>query len=530
MSKQQESKNDFAFEIHPDANFESKNKEELDDYKDYTATDSADDDDDDDDDDIGEEIYSVYDDDEAWPRRLKEDEVEMADRFFDAVECGECDIVEQLLEEFPQLVNVTRQKQGGDFALYIAAGMGDLAMAETIMKPNRSTPVQVHARTIHGHTALSAAALFGHPSVVECLITCGLDVNSKNVEGLRLIDEVLDDIDYTLVEDYDSEEDLDLSQSVTRSGGGSDPLLLEKAGILLLRAGATMSNSNVYAFHDKFVGAWGDVTDEELQQAIERACSVATKMELEQERTNEIRARTPALVVRRLGKNGRNGGGGSNGMGSLDEETRPTTLEEEARPSLFKASGSKDRTGQDDQMDANGFATMKRSPRVSPPNKGGRSRAGRIRQRRYIRSPKVATSEGGVPLVSPSKPPSPDKSSVARGASHVNSPSSTSSASASSGVSVRPRGTPPNPRIIQDLSDLIQEEYTANSNNSSLGNVPPEMTHSDDSLDVSWSKQVDGPPELPPRPRSHGDNQGNGFMLEESQPPRVKLPSIAGKK
>ena len=129
MSKEQESKNEFAFEIHPDANFESKNKEELDNYKDYTATDSADDDDDDDDDDIGEEIYSVYDDDEAWPRRLKEDEVEMADRFFDAVECGECDVVEQLLEEFPQLVNVTRQKQGGDFALYIAAGMGDLAMA-----------------------------------------------------------------------------------------------------------------------------------------------------------------------------------------------------------------------------------------------------------------------------------------------------------------------------------------------------------------------------------------------------------------
>ena len=150
------------------------------------------------DDDIGEEIYSIYDDDEAWPRRLKGEEVDMAEQFFDAVECGECDIVDDLLEQFPQLVNVTRQKQGGDFALYIAAGMGDLEMTETILKPNRSTPVQVHARTVHGHTALSAAALFGHPSVVESLLSCGLDVNSKNVEGLILIDEVLDDI---LVED-----------------------------------------------------------------------------------------------------------------------------------------------------------------------------------------------------------------------------------------------------------------------------------------------------------------------------------------
>ena len=56
----------------------------------------------------------------------------------------------------------------------------------------------------------------------------------------------------------------------------TDPLLLEKAAVLLLRGGAIISPSNVYAFHDKFCGAWGDVTDEELQDAIERGCQLAT--------------------------------------------------------------------------------------------------------------------------------------------------------------------------------------------------------------------------------------------------------------
>jgi hypothetical protein len=504
-----EEKQSFEIEIHPtqtsttSAVYGGKNQE-LEEEQSSTVSDELDYDDavsdgassaDDEDDDVGEEIYSVYDDDEAWPRRLKDKEVEMANSFFDAVECGEVDIVEELLEEFPQLVNVTRQKQGGDFALYIAAGMGDLAMAEALMKPNRSTPVQVHARTVHGHSALSAAALFGHPSVVESLIACGLDVNSKNVEGLRLVDEVLDDIDYSLVGD-DSGDELELSQSVTRSGGGSDPLLLEKAGILLLRAGAHMSNSNVYAFHDKFCGAWGDVTDDELQDAIEIACQAAAKAELEQERTNEERARTPALVIRRLGAGGRNGdgnGGGSQGMGDLDVESRP---------SLFKKGLiMKARKSMEADPDAR---TSPRGP------KSGRSRAGRIRQRRYIRSPKVAESLGvGSGGVSPTKPPSPDRSS----ASNSVSPS---------GISVRPRGTPPRQnatRVIQDLSDIINEEVA----------FGVQETHSDDSLEVSWSKQVDGPPTLPPRPKSHGD-QGNGDMLEESHPPRVKLPSIADKK
>ena len=521
------SKQEFEFEIESpyEGKFQESKQQAADAYSKEDLNHSADDEDED----LGEEIYSVYDDDEAWPRRLQENEVEMADSFFDAVECGECDVVEELLGKFPQLVNVTRQKQGNDFALYIAAGMGDLEMADTIMKPNRSTPVQVHARTVHGHTALSAAALFGHPSVVESLIACGLDVNSKNVEGLRLVDEVLDDIDYSLVGDDSDEDDLELSQSVTRSGGGSDPLLLEKAAVLLLRGGATMSSSNVYAFHDKFCGAWGDVTDDELQQAIERACQLATQMELEQERTNEERARTPALVVRRLNKDG-SGGRSSGGVGDLEEESRP---------SLFKAgsTGRRDAAEDDDDDDSNpnGFAEMTAAPhpRVSPPNKGGRSRGGRLRQRRYIRSPKVATALGGSTgdEITPSKPLSPDKKNgkTGGGGGGGGSPSE-SFRNKNSGTTVRPRGTPP--RVIQDLSALIQEEVVL-SGGGGYGGLggPPEMTHSDDSLDVSWSKQVDGPPQIPPRPRSHGDNT-HGDVLEESHPPRVVLPSIAfaGKK
>ena len=497
-----------------------------------------DDDDDDDDDDVGEEVYSIYDDDEAWPRKLQGSEIGSAEQFFEAVECGECDVVDRLLEEFPQLVNVTRQKQGGDFSLYIAAGMGDLEMAETLLtskggkegegnnNESRVVPVQVHARTVHGHTALSAAALFGHPLVVELLMECGLDVNSKNVEGLILIDEVLDDIDYSVIGDMSEEDEEDemlenSTRSITTKGGGSDPLLLEKAAILLLRGGAEISSSNVFAFHDKFCGAWGDVTDVELQDAIEDGCQAATKKELEQERTNEERARTPALVVRRLSE--------------LNEGS--VELSEQSRPSLFKGSGGSDA---DTIMGVDGFTEMspssgegrkkilkkstsprvavgpRVSPRVSPRVAGppsNRSRAGSIRQRRYVRSPKVATTGA---TISPQKPPSPDKNRGNRSAS--SSPSS-------SKKSVRPRGSPRTPRVIEDLSAMIQEEAGREEDDEG-----PDTVHSDDSLDVSWSKQCSTPPAIPPRPRSHGDG-ASGDILEESHPPRVHLPVIgSGKK
>ena len=499
----------------------------------------------------GQEIYSVYDDDEAWPRRLGGDEVELADQFFDAVECGECDDALRLLGEFAPLVNVTRQNQGGDFALYIAAGMGDLKMTQTILAGGRGSPVQMHARTVHGHTALSAAALFGHPDVVELLMSCGLDVNSKNVEGLVLIDEVLDDIDYSLVgegEDSDSssasgsaaknENDVLEASMSSIAQGSSDPLLLEKAAILLLRGGAEISMSNCFAFHEKFCGAWADVTDEELQEFIEEACERAESMEREKARQQEERARTPALVLRRVN-------------GDV------AAMAEESRPSLFKTTSPKSSTAVSDQgkkaigstgpdrsssgrfvpevgdgtdaMSPSGFADLKpkgspgivrKSPRVSPPaKKSGRSRAGRVRQRRYVRSPKVTSDLGSGSIISPSKPPSPDRSKD---------------------VGARGGG-----RIIEDISSLIVEgageaedppplpprNNKKSSNSSDVKKETLSQTRSDESLEVSWSKQLaqNNSSGLPARPRSQDASSVAGDPLEESHPPRVKLPVI-GKK
>ena len=58
--------------------------------------------------------------------------------------------------------------------------------------------------------------------------------------------------------------------------------------------------SNCFAFHEKFCGAWADVTDEELQDYIEEACERAEEAELKKTRQQEERRRTPALARRRL--------------------------------------------------------------------------------------------------------------------------------------------------------------------------------------------------------------------------------------
>ena len=436
--------------------------------------------------------------------------------------------------------------------------MGDLEMTRTILTAGSGPPVQVHARTVHGHTALSAAALFGHPDVVELLMSCGLDVNSKNVEGLILVDEVLDDIDYSLVGDgkdsddstntagkdgvggKNDDEHASLESSMASvAHGGSDPLLLEKAAILLLRGGAELSMSNCFAFHEKFCGAWADVTDEELQDYIEEACERAEEAELKKTRQQEERARTPALVVRRL-----------NGDAA--------TMAEESRPSLFKTrtpaakatpgtsgavagggsavsdngnrSDSKTvpEIGEDgDEMSPTGFTQLmskgspgllRKSPRVSPPGrKSGRSRAGRVRQRRYVHSPKVNANLGSGSVISPSKPKSPDRTKD----------------------TLTPKKetvtTPGKSRVIQDISSFIVEGAgdeppplpPRNSKKREAASQSLTQTRSDDSLEVSWSKQL-AQTNKAVRPKSQ-DSVLGADPLEESHPPRVKLPVI-GKK
>ena len=196
-----------------------------------------------------EERYSVYDDDESWPRKLTTEEWGSAGELFEAVEIGDVAKTEEILKSFPSLANVIRLSQGSDFPLYLAAGMGDLSMVQLLVAHCCS----VHARTIHGHTALHAAALFGHPNIVQYLLGCGLEVNAVNTEGFPLIEEVLEDIEY----------DLDESEGGQNM---SDPQLLECTAIVLLENGAHLADPEIYA--DKFCDEYKDVADPRLQKLL----------------------------------------------------------------------------------------------------------------------------------------------------------------------------------------------------------------------------------------------------------------------
>ena len=200
------------------------------------------------DEDDGEERYSVYDDDESWPRKLSTEEWDRAGELFDAVEVGDLEKTEEIMKQFPALANVIRLSQGSDFPLYLAAGMGDLGMVQLLVAHNCS----VHARTVHGHTALHAAALFGHPNIVSYLLGCGLEVNAVNTEGFPLVEEVLEDIE------YDTDE--------SEIAPSADPKLLECAAIVLLENGAHLADPEIYA--DKFCDEYKDVADHRLQKLL----------------------------------------------------------------------------------------------------------------------------------------------------------------------------------------------------------------------------------------------------------------------
>jgi len=195
-----------------------------------------------------EERYSVYDDDESWPRKLNTEEKLMAGELFDSVEVGALERTEEILKEVPPLANVIRLSQNSDFPLYLAAGMGDIRMVQLLVAHDCS----VHARTVHGHTALHAAALFGHPNIVQYLLGCGLEVNAVNSEGFPLIEEVLEDIEY----DLDESEQMNIS----------DPSTLECTAMILLENGAHIADPEIYA--DKFCDEYKDVADPRLQELL----------------------------------------------------------------------------------------------------------------------------------------------------------------------------------------------------------------------------------------------------------------------
>ena len=390
-------------------------------------------------------------------------------------------------QQFPQLLNINRQDQGGDFPLNIASGMGDFSMVKMLLQ-QKSAHLQLHARTIHGHTALGAAALFGHPSVVAILLGSGLDASSKNVEGLALIDEVLDDIDYSIVGENSDDDDLSTSQSVTLASGGSDPLLLEKSALLLLRNGAVITDTNAEAFQQKFNVAWGDITDEELQTFINDAVDSHRAAQMALDQARQERAQTPAMVVR-----------------EVDQQAAPSLFRRPQKSDAAPEStpGGRNRDGSVSPRVLGPVRRVSpRSPRRTLPPKGSshRSRAGRMRQRRYVRSPKVI--QPGTTM-SPSKPPSPVRS-AARG--HFASPGSQ--------------------HVVTDLSSLGDVRPTGECGEGSEG-AP--VYHSDDSLEVSWSKQLAQENSAPlKRPSSHESvlQATADLELERSG---IKLPLIERK-
>lgn len=342
--------------------------------------------------------------------------------------------------------------------------MGDYDMTKAFIQ-QRYARLHIHARTTHGHTALHAAALFGHPSVVSLLVECGLDVNAQNVEGLVLVDEVLDDIDYAEAEQGGLEE----SESVTRAGGGCDPFLLETAAVQLLRNGATISPTSAAPFHEKFCVAWGDVASEDLQYFIGEALDIANQQESERERLDMERASTPALVVRALD--------GPTDAAAPDAATR---AREEKEPSLFK-----------------GTATPGAGSPAPSGGKSGRARMGRLRHRRYVQSPAGSPAAGkaaSAPFVSPTKPPSPnrtpkptapDKSPAAAGTMAGAAAGSGPDSSAAAG------GGPQGALLSQlDLSEPPAHGVEAQDAAASAAVSASVGAESEGSIDVSWSKQL----------------------------------------
>ena len=132
-------------------------------------------------------------DDDAWPTHLSAREAAEVEAVFEAVEAGDAVGVEALLrggERRESLCNAARTAED-DFPLYVAAGLGDLETVEALLRCGAS----VSQQTSFGHTALHAAALFGHEDVLLALLDSGEEagLTTMNAEGQTLLEEVLED-------------------------------------------------------------------------------------------------------------------------------------------------------------------------------------------------------------------------------------------------------------------------------------------------------------------------------------------------
>ena len=234
-----------------------------------------------------------------------------------------------------------------------------------------------------------------------------------------------------------------------------------------------------------------------------------------------FKTRTPASEGEpAAGVNGGDSGSGSSGS-------------VKSVPEVGEDNGEMSPTGFTELKPKGSPGLLRKSPRVSPPaRKSRRSRAGRVRQRRYVRSPKVNLALAGPgAVISPSKPKSPDRSKDG------------------SALRKESASTPGGTRVIQDISSFIVEgaddappalpprnpKKAAAGSTASAGVTTPGAsalmhTRSDDSLEVSWSKQLaQNAAAAPARPKSQESFMVGADPLEESHPPRVKLPVI-GKK
>jgi hypothetical protein len=104
-------------------------------------------------------------------------EIELQNDWLGAAEFGNSKKVEAMLEQHPDLLEISNQY--GDTALYLAAVTGMTKVVEFLL----ARGANVNASTKDGETPLMVAANYGHPETAEVLIAKGADVNAKAHSG-----------------------------------------------------------------------------------------------------------------------------------------------------------------------------------------------------------------------------------------------------------------------------------------------------------------------------------------------------------
>ena len=86
-----------------------------------------------------------------------------------------------------------RNESQDEHLLFSASGVGNANVVRGILEAGAS----VNVRNADGYSPLSVAATLGHPEVVSLLLRFGADACVQNVECIPLVEEVLDEISYS---------------------------------------------------------------------------------------------------------------------------------------------------------------------------------------------------------------------------------------------------------------------------------------------------------------------------------------------